>query len=81
MSENKANSYIDRIRQRAREQASYGGDAPATAASIAVRDCSGCGAARAWADGLTHCAFCGFEFIATTLSDGVHITADQNSQP
>ncbi|WP_459641268.1 hypothetical protein [Flavobacterium sp. CGRL2] len=44
-----------------------------------VRDCPNCGAGRAKQDGVTHCAYCGFEFITVQLTDGVYIKKEDNS--
>lgn len=48
-------------------------------AKMNVRDCPNCGAGRAKQDGVTHCAYCGFEFITVKLTDGVYIKKEDNS--
>jgi len=42
--------------------------------------CPNCGGGRAKEDGITRCAYCGFEFIAHTLSEGIHIKDSDNSK-
>lgn len=79
MSNQPSSSYIEKLRKRAAEQITYGGDTVSAPANLVARDCPNCGAGRAQADGLTHCAYCGFEFISTKLSDGIHLTSDDNS--
>jgi uncharacterized Zn finger protein (UPF0148 family) len=80
MEENKL-SFVERMKQKAMAQKNYGGDIKASesVASMDVRDCPNCGAARAQQDGLTHCAYCGFEFISTKLTDGIYIKKENNS--
>ena len=48
-------------------------------ADLDAATCPNCGAGRAREDGLTRCAYCGFEFIAHTLTDGIHISKKDNS--
>lgn len=73
-------SLVERMKQKVQSQQPYGGETPVHAASINVRDCPNCGAARAQQDGLTHCAYCGFEFIRTSLTDGLYIQESDNTQ-
>ncbi|MEH6307696.1 hypothetical protein RYH73_18735 [Olivibacter sp. CPCC 100613] len=49
-------------------------------AGITTVTCPNCGSGRAKDDGLTRCAYCGFEFIKQTLSNGVHIKDRDNSK-
>lgn len=72
-------SYLEKLRQTAVEQKNYGGEIEKNEAKIGTRDCPNCGAGRAWKDGLTNCAYCGFTFISTTLTDGIHIKKENNS--
>lgn len=72
-------SYLEKLRQTAVEQKNYGGEVEKSEAKIGTRDCPNCGAGRAWKDGLTNCAYCGFTFISTTLTDGIHIKKENNS--
>ncbi len=73
-------SFIEKMKQKAAAQTSYGGDGKEEAAKVATRDCPNCGAARARQDGLTHCGYCGFAFIQSNLTDGIHIKSTDNSQ-
>jgi uncharacterized Zn finger protein (UPF0148 family) len=50
-----------------------------TEAKMNAKDCPNCGAGRAKQDGLTHCAYCGFEFLNVKLTDGVYIKKEDNS--
>jgi len=72
-------TYLQKLRQKAMEQKNYGGEINKEEAKIEARDCPNCGAGRAYRDGLTNCAYCGFTFITTTLSDGIHIKKENNS--
>lgn len=81
MEENKKPlSLLERMKQKAREQQSYGGKYEEKAPEMKARDCPNCGAGRAQVDGLTHCAFCGFEFMSVKLTDGINIKKDDNSR-
>jgi len=80
MEEEKKPSFIERMKQRATNQQSYGGDATASAAKTEQAACLNCGAGRTKQDGLTHCAYCGHAFITTTLTDGKYIKKEDNSQ-
>lgn len=73
-------SFLDKLKEKAKSQANYGGNAEADAAGMSARTCPNCGAGRAKQDGLTHCAYCAFEFINTTLTDGIHIKKEDNSK-
>ncbi|MBN9296135.1 MAG: hypothetical protein J0I41_03940 [Filimonas sp.] len=75
-------SFAERMKQKAMQQKNYGHELekPEQAAGVAARDCPNCGAPRAQQDGLTKCAYCGFEFIQTTLSDGMYIRKEDNSR-
>lgn len=72
-------SLIERMKQKARDQQSYGGKTENNSANTTARSCPNCGAGRAKDDGLTHCAYCGFTFMDVTLSDGLHIKKEDNS--
>ena len=79
MSDDKpTSSFLQRLKQRSASETPYGGQSTATAASMQTRDCPNCGAGRAQQDGLTHCAYCGFEFMSVTLTDGIHIKTKDN---
>ncbi len=73
-----ASSFLQRLKQRTANETPYGGVCTDTSASMQARDCPNCGAGRAQQDGLTQCAYCGFEFMSATLSDGIHIKAKDN---
>lgn len=73
-------SLLEKMKQKAQSQQPYGGETQQKSASLQVRDCPNCGAGRAQQDGLTHCAYCGFEFINTPLSNGLHIKESDNSK-
>ncbi|SHH07552.1 hypothetical protein [Flavobacterium defluvii] len=79
MEEKKVNSFLDRLKQKAQSQTNYGGEMEINDAKMNVRDCPNCGAGRAKQDGVTHCAYCGFEFITLKLTDGVYIKKEDNS--
>lgn len=79
MEEKKVNSFLDKLKQKAQNQTNYGGDTEINDAQMNVRDCPNCGAGRAKQDGVTHCAYCGFEFISVKLTDGVYIKKEDNS--
>lgn len=80
MSEEKkpALSYLEKLKQKAKEQKPYGGEPKMEEAKMDARDCPNCGAGRAFKEGLTHCAYCNFEFISGTLTDGLHIKKENN---
>jgi uncharacterized protein (DUF983 family) len=73
-------SFLDKLKEKAKTQANYGGNAENSEAGIQAATCPNCGAGRAKQDGVTHCAYCGFEFIATTLTDGIHVKKEDNSK-
>ncbi|MFD2920987.1 hypothetical protein ACFS6H_14780 [Terrimonas rubra] len=73
-------SFLDKLKEKAKAQANYGGNAETSEAGIQATTCPNCGAGRAKQDGVTHCAYCGFEFISTTLTDGIHIKKEDNSK-
>lgn len=77
--EQKPLSFVEKMKLKAQSQKNYGGDMEIRDANMGARDCPNCGAARAKQDGLTHCAYCSFEFIAAPLSDGIHIKKEDNS--
>ena len=51
-----------------------------TSADSSVRCCKNCGAPRAKQDGLSKCAYCGYEFFDVTLTQGIHIQKEDNSK-
>jgi uncharacterized Zn finger protein (UPF0148 family) len=76
----KSLSLVERMRQKALAQKSYGGESVESAAKMGAATCPHCGAGRAKGDGLTQCAYCGHEFMATMLSDGLNIKKEDNSK-
>jgi uncharacterized protein (DUF983 family) len=72
-------TYLERLKQKAITQENYGGEIKEEEAKMEVRDCPECGAGRAFLQGLTACAYCGFKFMSTRLTDGVHIKKENNS--
>ncbi|MXO05426.1 hypothetical protein [Flavobacterium sp. HBTb2-11-1] len=79
MEEKKVNSFLNRLKENAQKQTNYGDEMEITEAKINAKDCPNCGAGRAKQDGLTHCAYCGFEFLNIKLTDGVYIKKEDNS--
>lgn len=49
------------------------------APELNIITCPNCGAGRAKSDGLTHCAYCNFEFIKARITDGIHLKKSDNS--
>ena len=78
--EKKVNSFIEKMKQKAKTQEVYGGKLEDKSASLSIKDCPNCGAARAQQDGITHCAYCGFEFIGVKISNGINLKENDNSQ-
>lgn len=77
--ENKTLSFVEKMKLKAQKQQVYGGKAEDKQASLSIKDCPNCGAARAQQDGITHCAYCGFEFIGVKISDGINLKEEDNS--
>ncbi len=73
-------SLIERMKQKAMEQKNYGGQYIEEQAKVNVRDCPNCGAGRAKQDGLTHCAYCNFEFLSVVLTNGINLKKENNSK-
>lgn len=73
-------SILEKMKLKAMEQKPYGGEFLEEDAKVSARTCSNCGAGRAKQDGLTHCAYCGFEFLSVKLSDGINIKKEDNSR-
>lgn len=81
MEENKKPlSLLERMKQKATQQKNYGGEYTEESAKMNSRVCTNCGAGRAEQDGLTHCAYCGFEFLAVKLTNGININKEDNSR-
>ncbi|SFC92175.1 hypothetical protein [Flavobacterium phragmitis] len=79
MEEKKVNSFLSRLKENAQKQTNYGGEFETTEAKMSAKDCPNCGAGRAKEDGVTHCAYCGFEFLNVKLTDGLYIKKEDNS--
>lgn len=75
--QDKSLSFLQRLHQQAKSQTPYGGAVKAESAKVSVIACPNCGAPRAKADGLTQCAFCGYEFMAVELSDGLYLKKEE----
>lgn len=73
-------SFLNKIKKTATESKSYMGDMPTDEAGMAAATCPNCGAGRAKQDGVTHCAYCDFEFISVKITDGVFVNKDDNSK-
>lgn len=73
-------SFVERMRQRTLEQENYGGKMEDKVAEMKAQDCPNCGAARAKHDGVTHCTYCGFEFISNKIGGGIYLSEDDNSK-
>lgn len=78
MDKDKPTSLVERLKQIALEQKREKMEVK-RAASV-VLQCPQCGAGRAKQDGLTKCGYCGYEFMAAKLSDGIHIKTEDNSK-
>jgi uncharacterized Zn finger protein (UPF0148 family) len=80
METNKPLSFVEKMKLKAQNQKSYGIDSEVfKEAKLDAIACPNCGAGRAKQDGLTHCAYCGHEFLAVTLTNGIFITDQDNS--
>lgn len=77
---NKPLSLLQRMKQKATQQKNYGGNFTEEPAKMNSRVCTNCGAGRTEQNGLTHCAYCGFEFLAVSLTDGINISKEDNSK-
>lgn len=80
MNENKTNSILDKLKNKAKSQEHYGGKTVEKPAEMTIKDCPNCGAGRAQQDGITHCAYCGFEFLSVKITDGLHLKKEDNSR-
>lgn len=82
MEEQKPLSFVEKMKLKAQSQKSYGIDENNAfkEAKLGATDCSNCGAGRAKQDGLTHCAYCGHEFISVEITDGLFLKKEDNSK-
>lgn len=72
-------AYLEQLKNKVETQENYGGEISNEEARMDIRDCPECGAGRAYHKGLTACAYCGFVFMDTKLTDGVNIRKENNS--
>ncbi|MEI3800862.1 hypothetical protein SAMN05660461_4788 [Chitinophaga ginsengisegetis] len=72
-------AYLEQLKNKVETQENYGGEITNEEARMDIRDCPECGAGRAYHKGLTACAYCGFVFMDTKLTDGVNIRKENNS--
>jgi uncharacterized Zn finger protein (UPF0148 family) len=80
MEEKKPLSFVEKMKLKAQSQKTYGIESETfKEAKLDAADCPNCGAGRAKQDGLTHCAYCGHEFLAVKLTDGIFIKKEDNS--
>ncbi len=81
MEDNKPLSFVEKMKLKAQSQKTYGIDENNAfkEAKMDAADCPNCGAGRAKQEGLTHCAYCGHEFLAIKLTDGIFIKREDNS--
>ncbi|TDW48941.1 hypothetical protein EV144_103461 [Flavobacterium sp. 270] len=79
MEEKKVSSFLDKLKEKAQKQSNYGGETEIKEAEMNLRNCPNCGAGRAKQDGVTHCAYCKFEFLNVKLTDGLYIKKEDNS--
>lgn len=77
---NNPRSFLDRMKKRAETQRMDHFDTPQVEADMTLSACLNCGAGRAKSDGLTACVYCGYEFLGVELSDGIHLSATDNSR-
>jgi uncharacterized Zn finger protein (UPF0148 family) len=80
MAEKKSVNFLESMKKLSLTQKNYGGEEEIKKAKTAAKLCPNCGAARAKQDGLTHCAYCGYRFIDTVLTDGIYIKSEDNSK-
>ncbi len=80
MSEKKVDTVLQKLKNKAKTQEVYGGRTKEFGAELSIKDCPACGAGRAQQDGVTHCAYCGFEFISVKLTNGLNLKKEDNSR-
>jgi uncharacterized Zn finger protein (UPF0148 family) len=78
--EKKANSFLQKLKEKAANSKTYLCDVKNEEASLGAATCPNCGAGRAKQDGVTHCAYCDFEFISVQLTDGLFVNKEDNSK-
>lgn len=79
--ENKKLSFVEKMKLKAQQEKKYGEDKFASEEAVLdTQDCPNCGAGRAKHRGVTHCAYCGYEFIRTKIEDGIYLKKEDNSR-
>lgn len=77
---NKILSFVERMKLKAQAQKTFGGNSIASEAKVDITTCPNCGAGKTKIDGLTKCAYCGYEFLKVALTDGLNIKKEDNSR-
>jgi uncharacterized Zn finger protein (UPF0148 family) len=76
----KSMNFLQNMTNLSLKQKNYAEAEEVTEAKTEAKLCPNCGAPRAKQDGLTHCAYCGYKFIDTVLTDGIFIKKEDNSK-
>ncbi|MDR0783990.1 MAG: hypothetical protein LBE83_09580 [Propionibacteriaceae bacterium] len=74
--------FLARLTTQAYSEKTYGSEAVHEGTSwgaVSVTTCPGCGAGRARSDGLTHCGYCGHQFLDRRFTDGINLSSSDNS--
>jgi hypothetical protein len=71
--------FFENMKNLSQGQKNYGGQGEIKPPQMDAAVCPNCGAGRSRQDGLTCCAYCGYRFIDTVLSDGIFIKKEDNS--
>lgn len=78
--EKKVNSFLANMKSKVKNQEVFGGRTEDKASEMEITDCPNCGAGKAKQDGVTHCAYCGHEFMSVKISDGLNLKKEDNSK-
>lgn len=73
-------SFAERMKLKGQKQKKYGGEIKERKAKLGAKDCPNCGAGRVKNEGVTHCSYCGFEFISEEITKGIYLKESDNSQ-
>lgn len=76
----KTQSFLEKLKKKAAESEKYNEEIFYEEAWIENKNCPNCWASRAKQDGLTQCAYCGFEFVAVELWNWIFIKKEDNSK-
>jgi uncharacterized Zn finger protein (UPF0148 family) len=76
----KSVNFLQNMTNISLKQKNYAEADEAVEAKTEAELCPNCAAPRAKQDGLTHCAYCGYKFIETVLTDGIYIQKEDNSR-